>query len=586
MKKTKYLIGGICAFALTLSSCNDDFMERYPLTQISPENFFKTVSDLELYTNAMYFSPDITDGYSDNVVDYASQNQRKQLVQGVLTEDVVSGWGGWNVLRRYNMLLKNATDVKGDQAEVRHYIGLTRMRRAQWYYDMIQQYNDVPWYDEPLTNADEEALLKPRDSRETVVAHIMEDLNYAVEHMKPDYANRTKMSRWYALYVKAHICLTEGSWRKYHSELGLQSTANQFFTEAAAAANEIIKSGKFSIDKTGGVNKAYQRLFTSYKNELEKSPEIILFKDYSKELGIKHSASKDCFDNNRAYSRALMESYDYVENGVARPFTSVPGYDKMGYVEAFKNRDPRMSQTIMPPGYKQAGYSKANVANMELGGYTNIKYMTDDNTQNNNWSVAYTDLPICRYAEVLLIYAEAKAELGSFTQSDMDVTLNAIRDRVGMPGLNVNNLPSDPNLERQYPKIAGNKLLQQIRRERRIELVDEGKRWFDLCRWAEGHLLGDIQEGVYIDKLGAFDVTGDGVADVGIYQDKNSVPAGAPSVRYYLSGVIGLTGGDKGYIVIKNEIGRRSFKEPQYYYIPVPKQQLVLNPNLGQTNYW
>lgn len=586
MKKTKYIIGGICAFALAFTSCNDDFMERYPQSQISPENYFKTVADLQLYTNSYYFAPEITDGYSDNVVDYASQNQHKQLIQGILTEDIAAGWSGWNALRRYNLLLKNATDVNGDQAEVKHYIGLTRLMRAQWYYNMVMLYNEVPWYDEPLTDDDEAALTKGRDSRETVVAHVMEDLNYATENMKTDYANRTKMSKWYALYLKAHICLTEGSWRKYHDELGLQSSANKFFEEAANAANQIIQSGKFSIDKTGGAAKAYQRLFTSYNNELEKSPEIILFKDYSKDLGILHGAPKGCFDNNRAFSRSLMESYDYIENGEAKPFTSVEGYDKMGFVEVFQNRDPRMSQTIMPPGYMQAGYSKPNVANMELGGYANIKYMTDDNSQNSGWSSAYNDIPICRYAEVLLIYAEAQAELGSFTQKDMDITLNAIRARVDMPGLKVDNLPTDKNLEALYPTIADNKLLQQIRRERRIELVDEGKRWDDIIRWKEGHLLAEIQEGIYVSELGAFDVTGDGVADVGIYTDKSSVPSGAPSVKYYLSGAIGLTGTDKGYIVIKNEIGRRFFKEPQYYYMPIPKQQLILNPNLGQTKYW
>ena len=265
----------------------------------------------------------------------------------------------------------------------------------------------------------------------------------------------------------------------------------------------------------------------------------------------------------------------------------------MGVVDVLKRRDARLAQTFMYPGYMRPGVSTAYIQNMELGGYPCIKFMVNDAAQLVS-SLAYTDLPICRYAEVLLIYAEAKAELGQLTQDDMDKSINLIRDRVGMPRIIISEIKDDPNLNAQYPGIT-DKALLQIRRERRIELVNENFRWDDLMRWKEGHLIREVQKGIYIDHLGVFDVTGDGVPDVGIYKDAESNPIPETErgnyIFYYLESggnpaTISLTEGDHGYIVVNSEIGNRHFEEPKYYYWPIPRQQRVLNPKLEETIFW
>ena len=141
-----------------------------------------------------------------------------------------------------------------------------------------------------------------------------------------------------------------------------------------------------------------------------------------------------------------MESYEYLTpEGKAVPFSSVPGYDKKSFVEVFQNRDPRLSQTFMAPGFKRAGNAAPFRPNLNLGGFPCVKFETDDPVSLTGVT-AYSDLPVARYAEVLLIYAEAKAELGQLTQDDMDKTINEIRSRVEMPRIVIGEILDAPNL--------------------------------------------------------------------------------------------------------------------------------------------
>lgn len=586
-----------CLFILILSSCNNDFMDRFPETSISPEAFFKTTKDLELYTNTYYeyVSPSFFDYISDNCVSYAETSRYNDLIRGSITPQTVTGWekDTWGRLRRFNFLLENVNKAVGEENVINHYIGITRLQRAIWYYDMVKMYNDVPWYSTIINDTDENLLYKERDPRTIVVDSIIADLEYATATISEEIGNRTQFSKWYAYAIMARICLHEGTFRKYHKELMLENTANDFLKKAVEATDKIINSGKFNIDKSGDAQNAYWNLFNGY--DLSKSPEIILFKDYDTDALIKHSAGRHTFNWISNYSRSLMESYQYItEDGKAIPFSTLKDYDKKSYVEVFKNRDPRFSQCFMPPGYIVAGQIQPNRPNMNLGGYPIIKYMagTVDQLESNT---QYTDLPVLRYAEVLLINAEAKAELGTITQSDIDNTINKIRERVDLPRIILGNIVEDPSLKKQFPNVS-DYIILDIRRERRIELVNENFRWDDLMRWSAGHLIGKIQEGIYIDKLGLFDVTGDGVPDVGIFENEasNPIPEEERSnyTFYYLKSNSGslntfsLTNGTSGYIVMNGEINSREFKEPQYYYWPIPQTQITLNPSLKQTIFW
>ena len=131
-------------------------------------------------------------------------------------------------------------------------------------------------------------------------------------------------------------------------------------------------------------------------------------------------------------------------------------------------------------------------------------------------------IPIIRYAEILLINAEAKAELGILTQNDLNATVNLLRSRVEMPEMTI-NVPIDPALEALYPSVSGalKNVILEIRRERRVELACEGFRYDDTMRWAAGSIYERPFEGVYLPGFGVYDCTGDGVPDVALFKSPN-----------------------------------------------------------------
>ncbi|MDR1814536.1 MAG: RagB/SusD family nutrient uptake outer membrane protein [Tannerella sp.] len=595
MKKNILLIALIIA-----TGCNDDFMERYPETSISPEAFFKTVKDLELYTNTYYsFStPSHFDYTSDNIMAYAESHSHNDLVRGNITPETATGWDRttWGNLRKYNILLANCSQTTGEAASINHYVGMTRMMRAAWYYDMVKLYSDVPWYSTPLTDKDDDLLFKTQDPRTVVVDSILADLQFAIDNMSSDIGNRTRFNRFYAAAMMARICLHEGTFRKYHSELNLQSTANSFLQRAVAAAEIVMNSGNYAIDLTGGPDRAYRQLFITY--DLSSSKEMILFKDYDRTLRVAHSGYNSgyyTFDWAFAYSRSLMESYSYITpEGKAVPFSTVEGYEKKHFTEVFANRDPRFSQTFRYPEYIAPSNTLPWRPRLQHGGYTNIKWMPETGDEYL-LTAQYTDVPVFRFAEVLLIYAEAKAELGTISQNDIDISINKIHERVNLPRTVIGEIVEDATLKAQFPDIS-DYLLLEIRRERRIELVSEGFRWDDLIRWNAGHLIEKVQEGIYVDGFGVFDMNGDGIPEMGLFESEatNTIPAAERSAYsfYYLKNADGsltnitLTNGTSGYIVANGELRNRSFIQPKYYYWPIPQTQLVINPNLKQTVYW
>lgn len=599
MKTKKESIGALFvwlpALLLLATACNDDYMDRFPTTTLSPEVYFNTVKDLELYTNTYYEQvlPHYSDAVGDNYASYSDTHDRNNLIRGNVSAQTVGGWDDWGTLRTYNYLLDRVHEVSGDPVEIAHYIGLSRLLRAAWYYEQVKLYNDVPWYSKALSETDVELLYKARDPRTRVVDSIMADLDYAVENMSAGMGNRTVFSKWYALAMQARICLHEGTFRKYHDELDLQQTATFYLEKAAEVAARIMDSGRFSIDKRGGKDRAYWHLFAGH--DLSNSPEIILFKDYDKEELIKHGAGMEVFSWISNLSRSLMESYEYLtEEGKAVPFASIEGYQKKSFVEVFERRDPRFSQTFMYPGYVRAGESSPYRPNLNLGGYPCIKFVPETADQQLR-NASYTDLPVSRYAEVLLIYAEAQAELGRLTQEQMDRSINEIRSRVEMPPIVISEIMDDPHLTAQYPGVTDRALLQ-IRRERRIELVGENFRWDDLMRWKAGHLVEQMQQGIYVDRFGVFDISGDGVPEMGIFKNEasNTIPEAARGsyTFYYLEDKSGkantfsLSAGDSGYVLINSEIGMRKFEQPQYYYWPIPQNQRLLNENLEETIFW
>jgi hypothetical protein len=421
----------------------------------------------------------------------------------------------------------------------------------------------------------------------------MKDLEFAVANVLPARTDNSYLTKWSALTLLSRISLHEGTFRKYHTELNLQSTAQTFLERAVSASQEIMSNGGFSI--AGSSVTDYRALFAS--NNLSTNKEIIFLQKNSRDLGVANN-THTVLDWQWALSASLANEF-LMKDGT--PFTSKTNYDKKNFTEIFQDRDPRLAETVMPPGFSNNAAGTPYITRPDFGGLLQIKFYPRDPALRGGWELNYTDLPIMRYAEVLLINAEAKAELGTLTQADIDATINKIRNRVGMPALNLAtaNATPDSYLAKQYPTVSGtNKgVLLEIRRERRVELACEGFRFDDLYRWKAGSLLAQAPSGIYIPALGGVDVTGDGVADIAILKKGDDSPiANLPTAvkekiaKFYINeGTFYLSNETSGKIMFLDDKAPqrpRSFDEAKYYYFPIPIEQIVLNPKLEQPTGW
>ncbi|MDR1201005.1 MAG: RagB/SusD family nutrient uptake outer membrane protein [Tannerellaceae bacterium] len=583
----KYIVSTVAfVFLLAFVSC-EDFLERSPKTSITAKDYFKVASDLETYSNRFYqeqFDPLYDDVGSDNVTISTNSNTMYSMVNSNgITSSNVGDWNtsDWTKLRRINYLLDNIHPEEMSIAEVdlNHYIGIAKFFRGDYYYNKVKKYNSVPFYNKAMTDTDED-LYKPADPRELVVDSVISDLEFAATHIKPAIGQRTRINQYAALALLARVCLHEATYRKYHTEMGLTASANTFFDKAIAACQKIIDSELFELYGSGA--KDYGALFCMSK--LRDNKEILLFAEYDQALG-KGNNTHSVLGTYWGLSRSLMETYQMAD-GTDFSYIKPDGTYKT-YVELFKDRDPRFAETFAYPGFNVSPEIEGNslyIPKITFGGLDQIKFYPKETSKRLGWGMNYTSLPLFRYAEVLLIYAEAKAERGTLSQADLDQSVNLIRNRVGMP-----------------PISLSSNILNDIRRERRVELACEGFRKDDVMRWAKGReLMGVKPQGIYIHGYGAYDVTGDGEPDVAILHDAGDLspiahlPADvqAKIEKEFLYN----ENNSRTSIYLSNADGKSGFMEfvtsenrkweDKFYYVPIPKQQLLLNPNLKQPPGW
>ena len=588
------------AICMILVSCKKDFLNRYPQTSISPQLFFKSEQDLSLYVNGLLSLPGkgnyLADQSTDNLATTGSIEIKNIMTGTPSSKTITSGWD-WGRLRDINYFLDNYGKANVAQDVKDHYAGLARYYRAEFYFGMVKRYSDVPWFSHTIQPGDSATLYSTRSPRSLVMDSVMADLAFAAAHVRGKVPVGTP-NVWAVKTFYARVALYEGTFRKYHPELNLQNTASQFLETARDVAKDIMTSGKFQLYNTGNPDKDYATLFSS--QDLTSNPEVILANVYdaSKPGGGGNENTGIFGAYEQSPSRDLIQSY-LMKDGSR--FTSVPNYDTFTYVQEFQNRDPRLMQTIVHPSWIREPDATPFVPyfNKNFSGYFQLKGYVNS---TDNIVINSTDFPVYRYAEVLLTYAEAMAELGQLTQADLDMSVNLIRARVGMPPLDMAwaNANPDPVLMAKYPDVTGadKGVILEIRRERRVEFALEGYRFDDLMRWHAGKLLEKIPGGMYFPGLGKYDLTGDNVPDI-ILIDKNStIPPesqkeknslGVPLI-YYKAGNFGdpvtiyLSNDTSGTMV--TEITPRQFIEPQYYYRPVPYTQTVLNPNLKQIFGW
>lgn len=559
-------------------SCDNDFLDVPPEDQLVVDQFFNTAKDLEVATNDFYTMLPTTETYTD---DASSDNMMSLTpaarIRGGRVVPTERGSGGWNWtrLRDINFFLENYKQVDNIDAQ-QHYSGIARFFRAYFYFDKIVRFGDVPWYSEVL-EAGDEGLYKARDSRELVMDSIMADIDYAIKNI-PAEVELNRITKYTAQILKARIGLFEGTFRKYHGING----SERFLEEAVAASEALMNSGAYTIYVNGGADQAYRGLFSRNNQD---AVETILARDFDQELETHNLGYLMTAPTMGGWGMMKDAVNSYLMADGTR-FTDIPGFQTMGYYQEMQNRDPRLTQTTAGPEFTVLGESEPEPVSLESSttGYRIIKALPD----RSQWSSAYFDVIIFRYAEALLIYAEAKAELGTLTQSDLDMSVNLLRDRVGMPHMNMAQANANPDTYQEsfYSNLnqgVNKGVILEIRRERRVELFNEGLRWQDLMRWKEGKKVEQPMLGIYFSSLGGHDFNNDGSPDVYLHQGD---PSGAPSGITTFINVLQrpLTEGTSGYMNPFSEGGM--FDESRDYFYPIPIEDLQLNKNLEQNPKW
>ncbi len=566
---------------VVLASC-DDLLNKTPQATLSPDSFFTNESEMQAFSNNFYTILPSTGLYSENCDNYIGTNLIAEIRDG---RTIPGSGGGWSFtdLRKFNTLIDYSSNCKDEKVRDR-YVGLARFFRAYFYFEKIKRFGDVPWYDTQLGSTDE-ALYKPRDSREYVMTKMIEDIDFAIANL-PDTKSVYTITKWTALVLKSRFCLFEGTYRKYHDISGYDHDWKYYLEQSAEASAEFMNKSGYTLHTAEGAAKSYLALFSS-ENAL--GDEVILARNYNATYSVVHSSANYTLVGSMGrpgMTKKIVDSY-LMKDGTR--FTDKAGYKTMQFAEETKNRDPRLSQTIRTPGYTRIGTTKAIAPDLSstITGYQPIKYVTT--TDKDAYDKSDIDLIIFRTAEIYLNYAEAKAELGTITQGDIDISVKKLRDRVGMPNLNLSdaNANPDPYLASEvtgYANVSGDNkgVILEIRRERTIELAQEGFRYYDMIRWKEGKRFEQPLYGMYFPGPGEDDLDGDGTPDICLYED--SVPSGTKAtLKYKLGGDIILSEGTKGYI--NPHGGETVWNETRDYLYPIPtddrsltKGKLTQNP--------
>ena len=580
-------------FAAFFSSC-DDFLEREQFDKVSSQGFFKTENDLLLYSNG--FLDQLMPGYEelaygDRTCDNISSDRLEPFLSGGWTADQQGGWSitQWSYLRNINYFLDNMKTAKAEDKIMKHYEGVGRFWRAWFYFDMVRTFGDVPYYDHEVPSDNQEDLYKNRDSREFVMSKVLEDLTFAAENCLAEskyVASSNLINKWVVLAFKSRVCLFEGTYRKYHPELSLTGSAQAFLTEAANAAADLMNGGAYSLIHTASkVQTQYRSLFTS---ENIQTKEVILGVSYA--AGLKeHFVTKNYYNltavgDHWGISKDFVNTYLMLDGS---RFTEKPGYETVLFKDEFTNRDYRLKQTIRHPGYKRTVSNVNNVAvapspQSSATCYQFIKWSLD-NDYYDSYAGTY-DLPFIRYAEVLLNYAEAKAEMGQFNETEWNKTIKLLRERAGVNGTPPASF--DPYLANYYMNQTTDKWILEIRRERGIELIMENRRYDDLMRWKLGEMLLKSWTGIYVPAVNTLmDLDNDGSPD--FYASSKTVPDKdkVKGVVYITPGegsYTGLSEGTKGYVKVRNE---RVWND-KFYLKPIPRSAIVINSNLSQNPGW
>lgn len=570
MKLFKYIV---IVSVLSLSSCSKDFLgkdflEKDPLDQLTDPAFWASENNIRTYTYGFYYS--YFKGYGQGYTwgkyfsgqalndDFAPQSPTEFII------NVPTSGAGWSPalpanqtptgttsyysrIRKANHFIESVLKSELDEEVQNHWSGVGRFFRGLEYANFVNVFGDVPYIDHVPVEDDPE-LYRPRDSRIYVMDKVLEDFKFAAEHVRDsDGPQQQAVNKFVVLAYMSRVFLFEGTWLKYH-EID-QAKSVEYLEASKWAAEQIMSSGQFSVSND------YRALFTS--ETLKGNSEIIMFKEYVEGV-LQHSLmSYNNLEPQSGISKNAIDNY-LLSDGLPIGLSSLYKGDQT-IENVLENRDGRMIETVVP----QVRLMNA-VSNYSSSGYSSHKFLNESlkNEVIGSSQQNITDAPIIRYGEVLLNYAEATAELGDLTQSDLDKSINLLRSRNGvqLPKLEVvgeqpavnGAVYDDPDRD---PTV--NSLIWEIRRERRAEMIFEGLRLDDLRRWkkleyADTELNSSINRGAYIVK--------------------------ADYSKEILEGIY-VDGAEAGYIIPSNS-NKRTVMD-KYYLDPIPLDQISLYRNNG-----
>ena len=541
----QYSIALILASALTFGSCSD-FLDRDPLSQASENTFWQTEADALAGVNALYpllpnsrdFWRDcqsdnslMTNAWGESGLGYICQGSHNAAT-GYLSEE----WK-YDHIRRILYFLERLEGMNIDESKKKRFEGEARFILALRYYRMTRHFGDIPLIKEKPIDLDEAAL--PRSPKQEVLDYALENINKAIEYLPETYSGDDigRITKGAALTLKADMYLDMASYAIFHHN----QDGTELWKEAAQSAKKVIDMNLYSLEDD------FASIFKSAANNNNK--EVILAYQYKEDeithmLPILASPAGTGITGQGWASfcptRQLVDSYEMTDGKTI--FES----DLYDMNNPWENRDARLKKTFFLPGYEclrpngsyepympHPAYNKNERINHEGGGITGYMYLKYNDQELVKPDASWTNFSLYRYAEVLLIYAEA---LNEYDPGNPQIAwaANQVRGRAGLPGVD---------------QLTGNQVAmrEKIREERRHEFVAEHKRYFDILRWKTAEKV--LNEPGY-----------------GINKDEKA-PIGDYSVEQFLG-------------------QNRTFDASKHYLWPIPQSARDKNPNLGQNPNW
>jgi hypothetical protein len=412
--------------AIYLFGCDE--LEQIPQDTASKSAVFGSENGLELYSISFYdFLPSANNIHTcDAMSDYAARRDAPAFLRegayDANTTDVTNASGyslvalgddwdwEWDQLRNFNYFIENCNDPNISADVKNHYIGLARFFRAYFYFEKVKRYGDVPWIGKALDVEDVD-LYTERDPRALVIDSVLADLDFASENIETTNDDtRSLITKWVALALKARVCLFEGTFRKYHTELGLQNTADEWLTQAVNASKEIIDESGFQIYTGDGTEMSYRKLFTGNEPVAD---EVMMAAVMNAALAKTHAANWYYTSTTTGVRFSFIRTFIHTYlNLDGTPFTNTPGYQTMEFQDEVIGRDKRLQQTIRLGDYSRINGGTVLPAPPDMDysytGYHPIKWSLDD-TNVDTRDLNTNSVSMFRFAEVLLNYAEAKA---------------------------------------------------------------------------------------------------------------------------------------------------------------------------------